>query len=339
MKQSTSENIIEYIRKREKSTGKEITDYLGDITDRAVRKQLRTLTEKGILQKVGKPPRVYYLLKEIKQINIGDIQNTTESFSITIHNIDRNIIRTIDKRYLYISPSGKFQEGWIGFIEWCEKTELPIEKTAKSYIEHLKKYDKFKKEGLINGIDKFKETFDIVYLDKIFYLDFYSIERFEKTKLGQILLYAKQGSNKKLILNLINIIKPQILKIIKKYEIDGVIFVPPTVKRDIQLMKELETRINLPIGILHVDKLKTDIIVPQKTLSKLKDRIDNAKNTFAVKGNTTYNNILIIDDAVGSGATLNEIAKQLRTFKIVKKNIIGLGITGSFKGFDVISEI
>ncbi len=54
--------------------------------------------------------------------------------------------------------------------------------------------------------------------------------------------------------------------------------------------------------------------------------------------NIKYKNILLIDDAVGSGATMNETAKQIKNKGIAKK-IIGIAITGSFKGFDVISEV
>ena len=51
--------------------------------------------------------------------------------------------------------------------------------------------------------------------------------------------------------------------------------------------------------------------IPQKTLRKLEDRIINAKQTIVVDPNQKINlNVLIIDDATGSGATLNEIAKK-----------------------------
>ena len=50
-------------------------------------------------------------------------------------------------------------------------------------------------------------------------------------------------------------------------------------------------------------------------------------------------NILIIDDAVGSGATLHETAKKIRQKNICSGSVIGLAITGSAKGFDVISEV
>lgn len=53
----------------------------------------------------------------------------------------------------------------------------------------------------------------------------------------------------------------------------------------------------------------------------------------------SYRNILLIDDALGSGATLNEVAKNIRQRGICKGKIIGFVITGSPKGFEVISEV
>ena len=61
--------------------------------------------------------------------------------------------------------------------------------------------------------------------------------------------------------------------------------------------------------------------------------------TIVVEENEIHDNILLIDDAVGSGATLNETAKQMREKGIVGGKIIGLAIVGSYKGFDVISEV
>ena len=48
-------------------------------------------------------------------------------------------------------------------------------------------------------------------------------------------------------------------------------------------------------------------------------------------------NILLIDEAVGSGATLNEISEKLK-FKGAKK-VVGFAIVGSYKGFEVIKEV
>ena len=104
-------------------------------------------------------------------------------------------------------------------------------------------------------------------------------------------------------------------------------------------MKQLQRRLDLGLRTVGLIKLKTPIIVPQKTLTKIEDRIINAKETIEIDSQWSCNNILLIDDAVGSGSTLNETAKKFRQKGICRGKIIGLAITGSFKGFEVISEV
>lgn len=327
----TSEKIIQYIRENNQASGKELVDYLQDITPRAVRKQLKSLLESGQLRKVGKPPKVFYLIKHT------DGKTLTLGLDYVV--IDKSVKNKIDKNYLYISPRGEQKLGWEGFVMWCEKTNQNPIKTAKEYVKTLDKYSKYKQKGFISGLDKLKMTFNLVNLDRLYYIDFYSIERFGKTRIGQLLLYAKQSQDKKLIKSLSDEIHPKLLQLVKRYDVDGIVFIPPTVKREIQFMKELERNLSLPLPILKVSKIKTEISVPQKTLSKLGDRIENAKHTIVVEDNKKYKNILLIDDAVGSGATLNETAAQIKRKGLCKGKLIGLAITGSFKGFDVISEV
>lgn len=326
MKISTSDEIIKYIRLRGQVTGKDIADHLG-ITRQALFKQFSKLIAEEKISKVGKPPKVFYFIKEeVEETNFDkDIDGVSE--------------KAIKDNFLIITPSGESREGLDGFIYWCQKTNQPIEKTAKEYAKTLKKYDDFKKNGFIDGISKLKSTFSKVYLDNVFYLDFYSIERFGKTKLGQMLLYAKQSQNKNLMKELIFDIKPRIERLVEKYKIDGVGFIPPTVKRETQFIRELEKKLHLGVRTISIIKVKTEVAVPQKTLNKLSDRIENARKTIIVNDKNKYNNILLLDDAIGSGATLNETAAQIKFKGIATGKIIGLAITGSFKGFDVISEV
>ncbi|MFH1838412.1 MAG: HTH domain-containing protein [Candidatus Kuenenbacteria bacterium] len=325
MTTDTSKKILEYIKNKDQATGSELTDIF-NISDRAIRKQLDKLLKLEQIYKIGRPPKVYYLISKEKKIK-------------TKIAIDLKIKKEIEKQFLIITPAGEKKIGFDGFIYWCEKNNLPIEKTAKEYLETINKYAKYKKNNLIDGFNKLKNTFDKVYLDEIFYLDFYSIEKFGKTRLGQLLLYAKQSQNKSLMKEIIFEIKPNVSKIIKKFKIDGLGFIPPTVKREIQLMRVLEKGLCENIRKVKIAKVKTAVAVPQKTLNKLPDRIENAKNTIVIEENFNFKNILLIDDAVGSGATLNETAKKIRNKNICKNKIIGLALTGSFKGFDVISEV
>lgn len=325
MKIDSKDRIIEYLQHKGEASAGELADYLG-ISRQALYKQLEKLLVDGRIYKIGKPPKVFYLIKEAV--------SKSPYFAIS-----KNLKKIINENFLLITPTGERKSGLDGFVYWCGKRNLPIVKTAAEYAATLAKYKKFKKDGLIAGMEKMKGTFQKVCLDALFYIDFYSIERFGKTKLGQLLLYAKQSQNKKIISELAEIVRPMAAVLVKKYKIDGVGFIPPTVKREVQLIKELEKKIRFSSQSIKITKIKTEVAVPQKTLSKLNERIENAKTTFVVESSTIYNNILLIDDALGSGATLNEVAAQIRRKSLCRGKIVGLAITGSFKGFDVISEV
>ncbi len=323
---TTKENIIEYIKARGSVSAKDLISHVG-ISKQAIFIHLKKLIEDGLISKVGSPPVVFYILNN----NENNFQNIS---------FKKEIEKIISENYLFITSVGEIKEGIDGFIYWCNRNNLDPVKTANEYIETLKKYDKHRlPSGLIDGMDKIKMSFEKVFLDKILYLDFYAIERFGKTKLGQFLLYSKQSQDKKMIKNLSISIRDKIMNLINEYKIDGVCFIPPTVKREVQLMKELENNLELPVKKIKIVKIKSDIAVPQKTLNKIRDRIENAEKTFFLDDKGLYGNILIIDDAVGSGATLNIVAGKIRQAKLTKGKIIGLAITGSYKGFDVISEV
>jgi hypothetical protein len=319
-------NIVNFIKNRGSVTAKEIIDTFS-LSRQAVQKHLSELIKSGEIEKVGNTPKVFYSIKNIKKIT-QDIE------------VDPEVKKFINENYLIITPAGEMKTGIDGFSYWCERNKLPLAKTADEYVSTLSKYDAYKKDGVIDGTDKIKTSFvDKVGLDKVFYLSFYAIERFGKTKLGQILLYAKQSQDKKLIKRISEESRDIILNLINKYDIDAVGFIPPTVKREVQLMKELKKSLALPVRDIKIVKAQTEVIVPQKTLSKIEDRIENAEKSIFVTDNNKYKNILLIDDAVGSGATLNQTALQIRRLGICSGKIIGLAITGSFKGFDVISEV
>jgi len=325
MRTDTGQKIIEYISKNSQASPKDLYNFLG-ISPRAVFKQLLVLSNKNLVQKVGHPPKVYYTLASKEQLK--------KPIDLTEQNK-----RIIDENFYYISPVGQEKIGLEGFEAWCHKQNLEPSKTALEYISTLEKYSQYKKNDLIDGMRKMSTTFEHVALDRLFYLDFYAIERFGKTKLGQLLLLAKSSQNKKQITTLIEMISPQVENIIKEFNIDAVGFIPPTVKRETQLMNELKKRLPIKQRLLSIIKAKTTVMVAQKTLNKLQDRVDNARQTIIVEDKTPFDNILLVDDAVGSGATLNETAAQIKRKKLCRGKIIGLAIVGSFKGFDVISEV
>jgi len=63
---------------------------------------------------------------------------------------------------------------------------------------------------------------------------------------------------------------------------------------------------------LYHQKIKNQIVIPQRALSNIFERVDNEQSTFNIPSKTSYFKILHLDDAVGSGATLKEIALKLK---------------------------
>lgn len=328
---TVKEHILKLFKSEHELTVKEITDKLG-VSKQMVHLVLKRLLDDNIVEKFGRTPKTVYKL--ISQKNKA-AEDTPLPY---ISEKDNDFLA---KNFLLVSESGNLLEKIEAFDHWCKQRKLPTEKTLKEFIETKKKYNSYyDKQGNINGTTKLKSTkgYEKIWLDDLYYLDFYAIERFGKTRLGTILHYAKQGQNKFLMRLMMDEIRERIIQFVKLHKADAIGFVPPTIKREVQIMKFIQTHLQIALPVIEIKKTGGIIPVPQKSLSKLDERIRNAENTFIVTERRTFKHVILIDDAVGSGSTLNQIAGKIKNKKNAKK-VTGLAIVGSFKGFDVITDV
>ncbi|MEZ5045637.1 MAG: HTH domain-containing protein [Chitinophagaceae bacterium] len=322
------EKIIELLKNKGSVTVKEISDEL-NLSRQFLHRELNKLLAQGIVIKLGRSPFVYY------QINKSVLEEEKK------YELEAVEIQFLQKHFIIITELGEKLEGIAAMTHWCKKQKLPVEKTVNEFIETRKKYlNYFGKNNLIDGTKKITETEGIEknYIDQLYYLDFYAIERFGKTRLGTLMHFAKQGQNKILMAQIVHEIKEKIEQLIENEKVDAVCYVPPTIKREVQIMSYLETHLQLKLPTIKIRKVHNQIVVPQKALSKIYERVANAQMSFVNIEKQQFQKILIIDDAVGSGATINEIAQKIKHNKTAN-DIIGLAITGSYKGFEVITEL
>lgn len=298
------------------------------VSKQVIHRYVNQLVEEGFIEKLGKPPKTLYRLVKVKKTHYREIY------------LDQNQKEFLNENFLIITNKGELLEGLQAFDSWCDKRKQPLEKTVKEYIQTVTKYKKYiGKNGLIDGTAKMKNTYgEEAYLDGVYYLDFYAIERFGKTHLGNLLHFAKLGQNKFLMQKIIQEIKGKVEGFISENNFDAICYVPPTVRREVQIMKYLEENLNIALPLIDIQKIGGLIPIPQKALSKLDERIENAENSFSVTEIRKFKKVLLIDDAVGSGATLHQIAEKIKIKKIAP-TVVGLAIVGSFKGFDVITDI
>ncbi len=323
------DKILWQLREKGDLTVKELVDIL-DVSKQGLHVALLQLLEADEVLKFGRTPKTIYRISPPK---------ATVLFNEIV--IDKEVETFLKENFLVITETGQMLDGIEGFEHWCRQRKLPVQKTLDEYILTKKKYSKYyETTEIIRGDEKIKNTkgYDEIFLDHILYLDFYAIERFGKTRLGTLLHYAKQGQNKFLMKILTQELRSKLQLLLSKNKFDAVGFVPPTIRREVQLMKYLETHLKINLPKIKIQKISGIIPIPQKSLSKIEERITNAENSFAINEKTMYKHILLIDDAVGSGSTLNQIAGKLKKKKIAKK-VTGLAVVGSFKGFDVITDV
>ena len=377
---SYKEQILKFIQENYEVAPIEIITKTG-ISQQTVHNNLKKLIEEGFIVKKGSGLDVVYsensqiettqtpdlqelisshakVFDQISQNILGNIWNILYTESLKIHpkltfEDFAKSVEFINQNYLYVTPQGNIFEGDQGLIEWADKLnpDLGFEEYAKlrlEYIDTVLKYMKYLgQNGLIDATNKFNLTFpQFSELEKVFYCDFYAIERFGKTKLGNLMFYGKQSQNKFLIQQVCNIVKPKIVQFIEQNNIKAVAFVPPTIMRETQFMCELKNYLDLNIPIIKLKKLVNQVAVPQKTIKNADDRILNAEN-IVIEMNPSYENVLIIDDAVGSGSTFAVVAKKLRRKKVATGKIFALAVVGSSngvidnsrKGFEIVNEV
>ena len=328
---TTKEKIENLFTQNTEWTVHELTEKIG-ASKQMVHISLNKLLEEGQVQKLGRTPKTVYRL----------LSTVTGAKSFSTDTIFTDSDRKyLQDHWLQVTPTGDLLAGTDAFIYWCNQRKEPVGKTFAEYRKTRVKYDAyFKADGTINGIEKLAGTkgYDKIWLDDLHYLDFYAIERFGKTRLGTMLHYAKQGQSLPLMRSMLEEIGPRIYDFARNHQVDAVGFIPPTVRREVQLMKVMAGGLKLPLPVINIKKLSGLIPVPQKSLPKLQERIDNASSSFAIIENRSFKHVLLIDDAVGSGATLNQVAEKVKN-KQVAQRVSGLAIVGSFKGFDVITDV
>jgi DNA-binding HxlR family transcriptional regulator len=328
---NTKEHILSLIRKSGALGPSDIARQL-KISPQMVHRHLKTLVANNELRRLGSPPKVLYQALDKPQQILAGPQLASEDADY------------INEHYMNIRPNGEKLEGTIAFMQWARQTKQDkhLAKLAHEYVENHKKITQSYKSqlGIIDATFKVKETFEQCCLDHLFYQEFYSLPKFGKTKTGHLIFLGKSGQDIDSIELLAKMCKASIVKLIETYKIDCVIFAPHSIPRKIPFLKVFKQQLRLPTPSSELIKVfsgKTPIA--QKSLSKLSDRIENANNTiFTQEDNSKYKRILVIDDAVGSGATLNAIACKLKQ-NANARFVCGFAVTGSLKGFEVINEI
>lgn len=325
----TINKLITFLESQPGSRPKSIANFTG-LSRQYIQRILAG--NKDLFTVTGSGPNRFYSLKN-ENIEIGK-----DHSNFPVKTAQNAKDKLINEHYYSLTPLGEELEGVEGLAKWCEIRGYNFDTKAQEYVSIINQYYPPNLKQPIDFTDKLKNTFENVAIKKVWAVDYYNFEIFGKTKLGTQVMIAKQTGDKKSTKELIDKINPQIDKIVESYSIEAIAFVSPTIQRQSQLMSKLDNNVAAQIPRIRVHKVGARILIAQKTLKSLEDRVLNAAQTFVVESPKQYKNVLIVDDALGSGATLNEIAKLIIKKKIAE-NCYGIVLVSSPSGYEIINEV
>lgn len=225
--------------------------------------------------------------------------------------------KLLNEIFFKFTADGRVLRWFSGLQEWCFSRKLDFKEKFENYLAIYNHIEKIQDScGLISVKKSFWSHFEKVYLDEVFYADQYNWMEFWRWKLAEMTFFAKQSQDKKLIKESINEIILKLKCIILKEQFGSIAIIPWSIKRKNQLLWILKNELKF-LWIPFVNVIKyypNNIPIPQKSLKNRWQRIQNARETIFVddKNIKNYSKVLLIDDFVWSGSTLNETASKLK---------------------------
>ena len=315
----TKQRIIDILRHKRLSPH-DLRQELG-ISASVVHSHLRHLVELGLVEKFGNAPHVLYAVRE------------------------KTVADVVDEHFVFQDSLGVLHFGMDGFRLWSDRglKKISFEEKIDLYAKRILIMESNKHEDVFDMTEKLQKVVaagEDVHLREMTCLSLRTLQDFGRTKMGVYMDIVKSVGSAKIMDMVLDFSVPLIIAYAKRKQVNAVLFIPPTRRRHKQIMTLLEKQFRIgPLRTAAIDikKIRRDTPREQKTIRDLQDRIYNADHTFHISRYShvhNYKKILLVDDFIGSGATLNQVAKMLRKRGFTGE-AFGLGVVGEERGYSV----
>ncbi|MCY4576814.1 MAG: winged helix-turn-helix transcriptional regulator [Candidatus Kaiserbacteria bacterium] len=316
----TKQHILDLLQKQRLSP-RDLQREIG-ISVSVVHAHLKSLLEAGLIQKFGTAPRVFY---KIRQRSAADV---------------------VEESFVFQDSLGILHTGMDGFRLWSQRglKKFSFEEKVSLYAERVSVMESNRHAGVFDLTGKLQKIVAVggeIHLQEMVALSLRTVRDFSRTRMGIYMDMVKSGGNQEIVDKILDYAVPLIIAYAKRQQVNAVGFIPPTRERSQQIMTLLEKRFRkgpLRLAVLDIQKVRTNGFVrEQKSIKDLKDRIYNADHTFLISSYSyphNYKRILLVDDFVGSGSTLNQVANILKERGFEGK-VFGLGVVGDELGYSV----
>lgn len=300
-----------------------------------VHKNIKKLLEENKIEKTWKWAHTKYKSLIFKWEKVKDIPNIIVDFKTK---------KIFDEIFYKFDSDWKLLKWFEGFKIWVFDRNFNLEKSIENY-KKIYKYVESKQDEcwLLDATNIFNKKFEKNYMKKVYYADEYAFMEYGRSKLAEMTFFAKQSQDKELINQSIEEFFYKLeCFLFKNKDVDAIAITPWSIDRNNQLLWILKNRLEkIGLPFVNLEKFyKWSIPIPQKTIKSKSWRLKNAKNTIFVYDDNikNYKKVLLIDDFVGSWATLNITAQKIIESWV--KEVVWFSIVWSMDlSYEVINEI
>ena len=299
-------------------------------------KYLKELLQNWEISKIWSGAHSTYLIPQV------DKKEKKSDFSSLYKNpFPYEEAKLLDEKFFKYDSDGRILKWVEGFLLRCKKRDLNPKHKISAFDAINQQINNHRTQcGLLNIINQFKIKHEYSALDELFYADAYTRAEFGRGALSEQMFFAKQHQDKQQLKSLISLFYRNLECLLTTFDIDAIGLTPPSISRKVQILDLVDQLLDPSIPRIPLVKYSpSKILIPQKSLKRPEERIQNAKNTIFIREEAIhYNTVLLIDDFVGSDVTLNETAIKLKTAWV--KKIIGFAFFGNLDlKYEVINEM
>ena len=299
-------------------------------------KYLKELFQNWEISKIWSGAHSTYLIPQVDKEG-----GKTDFLSIHKNPFPYEEAKLLDEKFFKYDSDGRILKWLKSFLLLCQKRALDRKDKISAFDAINQQINHYRTQcRLLNITHQFKIKHQYSALDELFYADAYTRAEFERGALSEQMFFAKQHQDKQQLKNLISLFYRNLECLLTTFDINAIALTPPSISRKVQILDLVDQFLDPSIPRIPLIKYSpSKILIPQKSLKRPEDRIQNAKNTIFIREEDIhYNTVLLIDDFVGSGATLNETAIKLKTAWV--KKIIGFAFFGNLDlKYEVINEM